>query len=100
MSMDSIPKDVVTYHVNNGTVKPSTGNCRCRRNFSELHMTLSEALEKLQAKGLLKPLDPKPIPHPMPRSYNPNAHYKYDQGVGHMTDKCFHLRHDIQDLID
>ena len=27
-------------------------------NFSELHMTLSEALEKLQAKGLLKPLGP------------------------------------------
>ena len=48
-----------------------------RRNFSELHVTLSEALEKLQAKGVLKPLDPKPIPHPMPRSHNPNAHCKY-----------------------
>ena len=74
MSMDSIPKEVVPGHINNGVVKPSTSNCRHRRNFSELHITLSEALEKLQAKGLLKPLDPKPIPHPVPRRYNLNAH--------------------------
>ena len=51
-------------------------------------MTLSEALEKLQVKGLLKPLDPKPIPHPMHRGYNPHAHYKYHQGGGHTTNKC------------
>ena len=53
MSMDSIPNEVVPYHISNGVVKPSTGDCRRRKNFSELHMTLSEALEKLQAKGLL-----------------------------------------------
>ena len=58
MSMDLIPNEVVPYHIKNGAVKPSTSNCRHRRNFSELHITLSEALEKLQAKGLLKPLDP------------------------------------------
>ena len=69
-------------------------------NFSELHMTLSEALEKLQAKGLLKPLGPTPIPHPMPRRYNLNAHCRYHQGKGHTTDGCYNLRHAIQDLID
>ena len=63
-------------------------------------MTLSEALEKLQAKGLLKPLDPKPIPHLMHRSYNPHAHCKYHQGGGHTTDKCYNLRHAMQNLID
>ena len=63
-------------------------------------MTLIKALEKLQAKRLLKPLDPKPIPHPMLRRYNPNAHCKYHQGKGHITDKCYNLRHDIQDLIE
>ena len=64
-------------------------------------MTLSEALEKLQAKGLLKPLDPKPIiPHPMPRSCNPNGHCGYHQGRGHTTDKCYYLRHEIRDLIE
>ena len=74
MSMDSIPKEVVPYHISNGAVKPLTGNCRRRKKISELHMTLSEALEKLQVKGLLKPLGPMPIPHPMPRRYNLNAH--------------------------
>ena len=63
-------------------------------------MTLSEALEKLQAKGLLKPLDPKPKPHPVPRRYNLNAHCRYHQGKGHTTDGCYDLRHAIQDLID
>ena len=63
-------------------------------------MTLSEALEKLQAKGLLKPLDPKPIPHLMHRSFNPHAHCKYHQGGGHTTDKCYNLMHAIQNLID
>ena len=95
MSMDSIPKEVVPYHINNNAVKPSTGDCRHRRNFSELHMTLSEALEKLQAKGLLKP-----IPHPVPRRYNLNAHCRYHQGKGHTTNGCYTLRHAIQDLID
>ena len=33
----------------------------------------------------------------MPRSYNLNAHCKYHQGGVHTTDKCFHLRYDIQD---
>ena len=69
MFMDSIPKEVVPYHISNGAIKPSTGNCRRWRKFSKLHMTLGEALEKLQAKGLLKPLDPKPIPHPVPKRY-------------------------------
>ena len=63
-------------------------------------MTLSEALEKLQAKGLLKPLDPKPIPYPTPRRYNLNAHCRYHQGKGHTTNGCYNLRHAIQDLID
>ena len=100
MSIDSIPKEVVLGHINNSIVKPSSGNCRHRRNFLELHMNLSEALERLQAKGLLKPLDPKPIPHPMPTRYNPNAHCRYHQRKGHTTDRCYNLRHAIQDLID
>ena len=100
MLIDSIPKEVVPSHISNGAVKPSTSNYWHQRNFSELHMTLREALEKLQAKGLLKPLDPKPIPHPIPRRYNPNAHCRYHQRKGHTTDRCYNLRHAIQDLID
>ena len=100
MSMDSIPKEVVPYHISNNAVKPSTENCKRWRNFLELHMALGEALEKLQAKGVLKPLDPKPIPHPVPRRYNLNAHCRYHQGKGHTTNGCYNLRHAIQDLID
>ena len=104
---ESYSSKKAVMHTTNGEVvnvvnfqASSTINPKPWRKFDELNMTLSKALEKLQAKGLLKPLDPKPITHPMPRSYNANAHCKYHQGVGHMTDKCFHLRHDIQDLID
>ena len=100
MSMDSIPKYVVPYHISNGAVKPSTSNCKHQRNFSELHMTLSETLEKLQVNGLLKPLDPKPMPHPMPRRYNLSAHCRYHQGKGHTTNGCYNLKHTFQDLID
>ena len=100
MSMDSIPKEVVPYHISNSVVKPSIGNSGRWRNFSELHITLSEALEKLQAKGLLKPLGPMPIPHPVPRRYNLTAHCRYHQGKGHTTDGRYNLRHAIQDLID
>ena len=39
MSIDSIPEEVVPYHISNSAVKPSTGNCRRGRNFSKLHMT-------------------------------------------------------------
>ena len=28
MPMDSIPKEVVSYHINNGAVEPSTSGCR------------------------------------------------------------------------
>ena len=94
--MDSIPNEVVPYHISNGVVKPSTGDCRRRRNFSELHMTLSEALEKLQAKGLLS--------HWILSQYHilclEDAYCRYHQGKGHTTDGCHSLRHAIQDLID
>ena len=39
MSMDSIPEEVVPYHISNSAIKPSTGNYRRGRNISKLHMT-------------------------------------------------------------
>ena len=98
---DLVSKKITTPERKVNAINPQRSSiAKPQRNFSELYMTLSEALEKLQAKGVLKPLDSKPIPNPMPRSYNPNAHCKYRQGGGHTIDKCFHLRHDIQELID
>ena len=63
-------------------------------------MTFSEALVKLQAKGLLKPLDPKPIPHPMPRRYNPNAHCRHNQRTWPSDRQMYQSVTSIQNLID
>ena len=38
---------------------------RPKRKFHELYMPVSQVFEKLKAKGLLKPLDPRPIPNPL-----------------------------------
>ena len=78
------PINALSHHISNGIVKPSTGDCRHRRNFLEL-----------QAKELLMTLDPKPMPHPVPRRYNLNAHCRYHTSYG-----CYNLRHAIQNLID
>ena len=45
-------------------------------------------------------MGPTPIPHPVSRRYNLNAHCRYHQGEGHTTDGCHSLRHAIQDLIN
>ena len=61
---------------------------------------MSQVFEKLKAKRLLKPLDPRPIPNPLPARFDVSKRYIYHQSPGHDTDKCFGLRHAIQDLID
>ena len=48
----------------------------------------------------MKPLDPRPIPNPLPSRFDLNKRYAYHQGLGHETDRCFTHRHAIQDLID
>ena len=73
---------------------------RPKREFHELCMPMSQVYDKLKAKGLLKPLDARPIPNPLPSRFNVNKICAYHQGPGHETDCCFALRHAIQDLID
>ncbi|KAL6347767.1 hypothetical protein AAG906_026296 [Vitis piasezkii] len=55
---------------------------------------------KLIERGLLTALAPRPPPQPMPPQFKMDLHYAYHQGLGHDTDRCFALRHAIQDLID
>ena len=71
-----------------------------RREFHELYMPVSQVFEKLKAKGLLRPLDPRPILNPLPARFDVTKRCAYHQSPGHDTDKCFGLRHAIQDLID
>ena len=63
-------------------------------------MPMSQVFDKLKAKGLLKPLDPRPIPNPFPSRFDVNKRCTYHQGPSHNTDNCFGLRYAIQNLIN
>ena len=64
-------------------------------------MNLSQELEALSIKGIMKPLDlGRCIPNISSPTYFANEYCKYHQSKGHHTYKCAHLRHDIEDLIE
>ena len=73
---------------------------RPKREFHELYMAMSQVYDKLKVKGLLKPLDPRPIPNPLPSRFNMNKRCAYRQGPSHETNHCFTLHHAIQNLIN
>ena len=68
---------------------------RPKRGFHELYMPMSQMYDKLKAKRLLKPLDPRPIPNPLPSRFNVNKRCAYHQGPGHEIDHCFTFHHAI-----
>ena len=59
---------------------------RPKREYHELFMLMSQVYDKLKAKGLLKPLDLRPIPNPLPSRLNVNKRCVYHQGLSHETD--------------
>ena len=61
---------------------------------------MNQVFEKLKAKGILKPLDPRPIPNPLPARFDVSKRCAYHQSPSHDTDKIFGIHHTIQDLID
>ena len=73
---------------------------KAHREFSHLGMTLTQTYENLSSKGFIKPLDPTPMPNPIPPTWNLNEYCHYHQKFYHNTDNCFRLKHKIQDLID
>ena len=73
---------------------------RSKREFHELYMPMSQVFDKLKEKGILKPLDLRPILNPLPLRFDVNKRCAYHQVPSHDTDRCFTLRHEIQDLID
>ncbi|XP_019072550.1 uncharacterized protein LOC104877556 [Vitis vinifera] len=70
------------------------------RQFTPLGMTLTRAFEKLKDAGVIVPLTPKPLPHPIPPHFRSHEHCLYHQIPGHDTEHCSALHHAIQDLID
>jgi len=71
-----------------------------RRNFTNLGQSLHSTYLKLKDAGLIKPLEPRPPPNPLPAGYKPNEFCDFHQMLGHVINNCFRLRHTIQDLID
>ncbi|WJZ83091.1 hypothetical protein VitviT2T_002800 [Vitis vinifera] len=70
------------------------------RQFTPLGMTLTRAFKKLRDAGVIVPLAPRPLPHPIPPHFRLHEHYLYHQILGHDTEHCSTLHHAIQDLID
>ncbi|KAL6338138.1 hypothetical protein AAG906_012833 [Vitis piasezkii] len=73
---------------------------RPARQFTLLGMTLTRAFEKLRDAGLIVPLVPRPLPHPIPSHFLLHEHCLYHHIQGHDTKRCATLHHAIQDLID
>ncbi|XP_034710462.1 uncharacterized protein LOC117933177 [Vitis riparia] len=73
---------------------------RPARQFTPLGMTLTRAFEKLRDAGVIVPLAPRPLPHPIPPHFRSHEHCLYHQIPGHDTERCSALHHTIQDLID
>src|SRR3989441_9931687 len=70
------------------------------RRFSKFSLPLSKILERCIKRGLLQPLEPRPLPDPLPPRFNLRAFCDFHQSKGHDTNSCKRLRHEIQDLID
>ena len=75
-------------------------NSARKRRFSALGVPMTKILEKLKRRGLLEPLAPKPLPKPMPRYIDLDRYCRFHRQIGHDTDECTRLKHEIQDLID
>ena len=63
-------------------------------------MTLVKAFKKLRDAGLIVPLEPRPLSHPIPPHFRLHEHCLYHQIQGHDTEGSVVLHHAIQDLID
>ncbi|KAL6334528.1 hypothetical protein AAG906_018023 [Vitis piasezkii] len=63
-------------------------------------MTLTRAFEKLRDLGLIFPLAPRPLPHPIPPNFRLHEHCLFHQTQGHATDYCLAIHNAIQEFID
>ncbi|RVW47635.1 hypothetical protein CK203_109792 [Vitis vinifera] len=68
--------------------------------YPDIRMSLSQALLKLMDARLLTPLEPKPLPQPVPPQFRMDLYCSYHQRQGHDINLCTALRRTIQDVID
>ncbi|KAF5932137.1 hypothetical protein HYC85_028308 [Camellia sinensis] len=79
--------------------KPSVSSSP-KQTFTQLHMSQTCALKVLMEKRYLKPLNPRPLPNPLPPTHDSTQYCTFHQQYGHHTDRYFRLYHEIQDLLD
>ena len=65
------------------------------RRFSNFNQSRSTVLNRLIQKGLLRPLTISKPPNPNLPSFNPKSYCIFHQVVGHSTDSCMRLKHEI-----
>ena len=72
-----------------------------KRQFTKLNVSLPQALQQLLRLNLVTLRDPPKNPNRTPSRYNPDAHCDYhSDSPGHVTEDCWTLKNQIQDLID
>ena len=74
---------------------------RLQRQFTQINMPLSQALQHMLKMNLISVINPHPNPKTFSPSYNPDARCAYhSDSPGHDTNDCWALRYKIQSLID
>ena len=80
----------------------SSGQKKEDPEFSLIPMTYTEAFKRFHEKQILHPIGPTAdLPaNDRSKKWNENQYCLYHRGKGHDTEKCFRLKHKIQDMID
>ncbi|RDY10265.1 hypothetical protein CR513_05249, partial [Mucuna pruriens] len=72
-----------------------------RRVFTPIPLPYSTLFPLLLKRGMIAILPLKPLEPPYPRSYDPNEKCDYhSRAVGHSIERCWSLKHKVQDLIE
>ncbi|RDX89627.1 hypothetical protein CR513_28625, partial [Mucuna pruriens] len=74
---------------------------RSHKVLTPILMTYTKLFPLLLEQKLIEVVPLKPLEPSYPRSYDPNARCNYHGGaVGHATERCWSLKHKVQDLLD
>ncbi|OVA11235.1 G-patch domain [Macleaya cordata] len=90
------------HQTNQGNPQGNQGNGRNKpkREFSKLNHPMSMLLVGLLEAGLVTHKPPVRAPKTPQAWYNPDQYCSFHQSPGHLTDNCWALKHEIQNLLD
>ncbi|RDY06712.1 hypothetical protein CR513_09263, partial [Mucuna pruriens] len=94
------PPTSVTIPKNNGqNYQLNSAPKRNPRVFTPIPMSYSKLLQHMLRESLVTIVSLKPLLPPYPKNYDPNAKCDYHaRAVGRSTEKCWSLKHKVQDL--